>query len=628
MRRIFSTLMMLVLLLLVRVQPVSGQAAAGISVLGRDGQARTEITDGDGIQLRAILPAKATVTTSVEFFISGFDSAVAACTVNAGADACLSEVFPALGWYWLPEHRLIAEVRGQPLPGEVVLEIAPRPVVMVHGFISSWETWKSYLGADGYLAGIGLQGFAVGDGQVPGVLNTGSPSNPEGKTNSIAQNAAILKGYIAAVQQQTGAEQVDLLVHSMGGMITRYYLDRVMETDNVAQVIFLGTPHSGSSCVFPVAALGYLLPASIEIQPAYMDGVFNQQVVRRQGVPFHMVAGTRLLEPVASPCTNVPSDTVVGFDSATSIPLNSIQRIPLIHGDLTVNRTVFETAVRVLLQAGPEAFAPYPDPAAPAIQSAPEQFSRTFTGHIGPGESHEITIQIDPNVTLANFSMFDNTRSLQIEVRGASGNVIALDAQKNGILEVDDPETMIYLGYGFADPKPGAWVVKVMSTDQTPAAGADFALMARYIGGATLSAQASPTIPAPGEAVNIFARLTADGQSAEVDLARALLRKPDGSTEQVSLTPGKDGLSVAYTPDQAGLYAVELTVTGKTAQGNLIDRAAFLSFEVQPGADAAAQTRNTLFASLGVGGLLVGLLCLGTLALTGGVVLIRMLRKK
>jgi pimeloyl-ACP methyl ester carboxylesterase len=627
MKRIYSAAILLLFFLL-QAQPAGGQAAAGVSVLGRDGQVKTRITDGDGIQLRATLPAKAAESTPVEFFLAGFDPAVAACTVNAGADSCLSEVFPALGWYWLPEHRLTAKVRGQPLPGETVLEISPRPVVLVHGFISTWETWKPYLGADGYLASIGLQGFAVGDGQLPGVLNTGSPSNPEGKTNSIAQNAAILKEYIAAVQQQTGAEQVDLLVHSMGGMITRYYLDRVMEADNVAQVIFLGTPHSGSSCVFPVAALGYLLPASIEIQPAYMEGVFNQQVVRRQGVPFHMVAGTRLLEPVASPCTNVPSDTVVGFDSATSIPLDSIQRIPLIHSDLTASRQVFDATVKVLLQAGPDAFALRPDPAVPAVQSAPEQFGRVFSGHVDPGESQEITIQIDPNVTLANFSLFDNTRSLFIEVRGASGNLIALDAQRNGILKVDDPETMIYLGYGFADPKPGAWVVKVMSTDQTPAAGADFALMARYIGGATLSAQASPTIPALGEAVNISARLTADGQSVEVDSARALLRKPDGGTEQVNLTPGEYGLSAAYTPDQAGLYAVELTVAGKTAQGNLIDRAAFLSFEVQPGADAAAQIRNTFFASLGVGGLLVGLLCFGALALAGGVVLVRMMRKK
>ncbi len=627
MNKLFSAFVLFAFFLL-QAAPVSGQSAAGVSVLGRDGQVKTKITDGDGIQLRVVLPVKATESTPVEFFISGQVSPVAVCAVNAGADSCLSEIFPALGWYWLPEHRLTAKVRGQPLPGETVLEVAPRPVVMAHGFISSWITWQAYLGSDGYLVSIGLSGFAVGDGQVPGVFNTGDPSTPEGRTNSIAQNADILGEYIAAVQQQTGAEQVDLLVHSMGGMITRYYLDRVMETDNVGQVIFLGTPHSGSACVFPVAALGYLLPASIEIQPAYMDGVFNQQIARRRGTPFHMVAGTRLLEPVASPCTKVPSDTVVGFDSATSIPLDSIQRIPLIHSDLTASRAVFDEAVKPLLQAGPDAFAPRPDPAAPAAQSAPEQFSRAFTGHLDPGQSQEMIIQIDPNVRLANFSMFDRTRSLQIEVRGASGNVIALDPQKNGLLEVDDPEMMIYLGYGFAEPKPGAWVVKVMTTDQTPAEGADFALLARYIGGATLSAQANPTIPAQGEAVNISARLDVDGQSVEVTSARALLRKPDGSTEQVNLTAGAQELLASYTPDQTGLYAVEVFVVGKTAQGSQIERAVYLSFEVQPGEGEGAQLRNRLFAGLGITGVVAGLSCLGALILISGFVLFRVLRRK
>ena len=122
-----------------------------------------------------------------------------------------------------------ASLGGQALTGELAIGIKPRPVVMVHGFLSNWETWQAYLGPQGYLASLGLKGYAVGDGQAPGVMNTGSPTNPAGRTNSIAQNAEVLKDYIAGVQKQTGAEKVDLLVHSMGGMISRYYIDRVMK---------------------------------------------------------------------------------------------------------------------------------------------------------------------------------------------------------------------------------------------------------------------------------------------------------------------------------------------------------------------------------------------------------------
>ncbi len=621
MRRLILTFSLVVIFLFAGLPPASGQTAGGVSVLGRDGRLRSRITDGDSIQLRATLPVRTEQAAPVEFHLEGLDQPVAACTVSAGEDSCLSDLFPALGWYWLPggvaaPGRVVtARVNGQKLPGEAALQIAPRPVVMVHGFISSWETWQAYLGPGGYLASLGLQGFAVGDGQFPGVLNTGDPAQPAQPTNSIAQNAAILGEYIAAVQQKTGAEQVDLLVHSMGGMISRYYLDRVMQTDNVAQLIFLGTPQSGSACVFPLAALGYLLPASIEIQPSYMDGVFNQQITHRRGVPFHLVAGTRLLEPISSPCTNVPSDTVVGFDSATSIPLDSIARIPTIHGDLTANPAVFSEAVKGLLQSAPQAFEPRSDPAAAAQTSAPEQFSRAFTGHLNPGETQEITVPIDPEVALASFNLYDASHSLQIEVRGASGKVIQLDPQKNGLIQVEDPAMLIYLGYGFAKPKPGAWVVKLMTTAETPASGADFALTARYTGGATLEAQTNPTIPELGQPVSISARLLAAGQIVSVDSAQALIRRPDGGLETVQLDSAGEQFTAIYQPSAPGLYSVSVLLAGKTTQGQAIDRAAYLSFEVAPDAQTAAQGRSRLafWGLLGGSGLAV--LCAASLLL-------------
>ncbi len=595
-----KNLLVIITLLFITIGATFRQSTPGIVVVGRDGTEKTKITDGDEIRLQVVLPALADETTQVSFFLEGLALPLTSCAVRTGTDSCLSEPLATLGWFWLPGHHLSATVRGQPLPGRLSLVIAPRPVVMVHGFLSNWETWQAYLGSDGYLAEMGLSGFAVGDGQAPGVLNTGSPANPAGKTNSIAQNALILRDYISAVQKQTGAEQVDLLVHSMGGMIARYYLDRLMPTDGVAQVIFLGTPQAGSACVYPLASLGFLLPASIEIQPSYMNGVFNQQVIRRRGTPFYLVAGTRLIEPITSPCTQVPSDMVVDVSSATSIPLDSTQTIALVHGDLTTNRAVFDTAVKALLQAGPQNFLPRADPNAPAVAPGAEQFSRTLSGHMNAGETRELIIPIEPNVTLATFSLYDSSRSLQIEVRGASGNLITLDPQKNGLLLVNDPATMIYLGYGFAQPKPGAWKVKLISGADTPAAGADYALNARYSGGAILEAQTNPTIPTIGQAVTITAKLTADGQSISSASTEARLRKPDGSTEILTLSSADGLFSTSYSPASPGLYALELSITAQTSAGYTINRAAYLSFEAQPDArETQAKRSNFLLALAG-----------------------------
>jgi len=586
--------------------PVRAQSdSAVIRLVDRNGANTSRLIDGNRIQLSVKLSAPVQSASQADFVLEGLASPVASCSLAAGAVECTSESFAALGWFWseggvpAPGRVVRVNLNGQAVLGALEITIKPRPVVMVHGFISTWETWQAYLGPSGYLASIGLNGFAVGDGQVPGILNTGNPSDPAGRTNSIAQNAEILNAYIEGVQQKTGAEKVDLLVHSMGGMITRYYLDRVMQTENVAQVIFLGTPMAGSACVYPVAALGYLMPASLEILPDYMINIFNSQIVHRHGVPFYMLAGTLLIDPLTSPCASAPSDTVVGFDSATAVQLDEIHEFPLYHGDLTSNKQVFEQEVMHLLQNLPESFFARPDLAAPAVAALPGQFSRVYAGHLEPGQSALVTINIDPNVSLASFNLYDSSRSLDVEVRGASGKVITLDPVQNGLVKISDPQIMFYLGYGFKQPKPGKWVVKLFTTAQTPGQGADYSIAARFDGGASLNASSSPTIPALGQTVTLRASLQLGTDNLQVDSAEAVVRKPDGSQVSLPMKSSADGFSADYKADQAGLHSVEVRLSGSTADGFGVDRAAFLAFEVQPGSAQIDQIRTlALFALL------------------------------
>jgi hypothetical protein len=58
---------------------------------------------------------------------------------------------------------------------------------LVHGLNSDWRAWENYLGPDGYLAQAGIRGFAVGDGQVEGAMNTGRLDQPTAKTNTIRE---------------------------------------------------------------------------------------------------------------------------------------------------------------------------------------------------------------------------------------------------------------------------------------------------------------------------------------------------------------------------------------------------------------------------------------------------------
>ena len=611
----------------------AAQAAARIEALDRQGKPLTSLVDGNHIRLRITLDEAVGQASQVSFNLDTAGLPVASCTIHAGEKSCQSEIFPALGWYWgfdktaSAQHTVLATVDGTAVEGNAIFDIAPRPVVLVHGFNSDYTAWANYLGPQGYLASIGLPAYAVGDGQVAGVMNTGSFTNPTRRTNTLLQNAGVLQEYIAGVKQQTGAEMVDLLVHSMGGMISRVYIDRLMgegEARDVAQLIMLGTPHLGSDCANLPVALGWYLPAALEIRSSYARQILNPQFYHRKGVAFFELAGNSILEPVGSPCTGVPSDIVVALDSASGIPVE-LSTLSFLHVELNTSADVFEQFVQPLLQKKPGEFSDAPDPQQPGAQADELlQFTRVYTGWIEPGGSQDLTIPIEAGVSVASFAMYDPSHSLETTVIGASGNVIELDPKVNGLIVVDDPATMVSLGYGFNNPKPGEWHIVLKATDRTPTGGADYALMAKFIGGTTLAAGTDKVLPQVGEAVQITARLSLNGAPLVIQSAEARVLDPQGGRQTVTLTASGEGIPVSWTPDAPGLYAIDIFVVAASPDGIPVERTAFLAIEAQP--EKRVVPPRSLLAAAGLGvALLFGL---GFLLVVGLVVLWIVLRRR
>lgn len=589
------------------------QDTANLSILNREKQTVTQITDGDTVQIEVTLPHPVTEQQKVNFNLGHDSSIVGSCVITSGRSSCTTDTFPSLGWSWNSDGSLqtIRVVRAIHENGELIAQSNPinvraRPVVIVHGFISNWQTWSHYLGPDGYLASIGLQGFAIGDGQVSGELNTGSIVKPAARTNTIAQNADLLGQYITGVKEKTGAEMVDLLVHSMGGMISRYYISRVMQERDVAQLIMLGSPMGGSDCAVLPAALGFYLPASIEIREAYMTGVFNQQIIQRHGIEFYDLGGTAISEPFKSPCTDVPNDTVVSFGSINAIQLKSSQ-LEVIHSDLTLSETAFQDFVRPLLQKPAGSFLSEPDPLPVTQTESPLQFTRVYTGHVDAGGSTELTINIDAGINVAAFALYDPSRSVTTIVRGASGNVIELDPAVNGFIRIDDPSSLFYLGYGFANPRPGPWKITVQATEITPTSGADFSISVYFVGGAKLETQSSTLVPQLNEAVEFVANLSLNGQALEITDAQAMIKNAEGVTETIRFPTGRN-VSATWIPRNPGMYAVDIIVTGNAPDGSTIERTDFLAIEVQPNVSRQVITLNVILIIAVVVLILIGIL--------------------
>jgi pimeloyl-ACP methyl ester carboxylesterase len=596
---------------------LSETSHAEIALLNRNQSPVSKITDGDQIRIQITLVEKVKNPQLVLFNLDGESNSIGKCEIPRGGNGCKTESFASLGWHWqsdgqAKERRTIqASTAGTAIGSGVTILVAPRPVVMVHGFSSSWVAWESYLGPAGFLAVNGLRGYAVGDGQAPGTMNTGNLNSPTSPTNTIAENAAILGEYIANVKKITGAQEVDLIGHSMGGLISRYYIDRVMKERDVAQLIMLGSPMAGTDCANLPAALGLYLPATLEIRPSYVRDIFDQQITHRHGVSFHALAGVPILDAFKSPCTEVPSDIAVSLNSVTAIPLQ-VTRLPILHMNLNTSEEVFNEFVRPLLQTPAGGYPEEADPLPTALDQSTLQFTRIYSGHIDLGSSQEITIRIDPGVTVASFALYDTTRTLTTSVRGASGNVIVLSADNNGLVVVQDPTTLFYLGYGFKNPKPGTWRVTLTTTDKTPVSGADYALTAYFVGGAELKAQLNPLLPQVDGNVQFSATLELGTQALNLVNAQALIHSPDGNIKTVDLVMNGAQASASWKPDAPGLYGIDIRVTGNGPDSAPVERTAFLSLETQPKAGMSKGLLGFILAGMLAAILLfVGVIWLG-----------------
>lgn len=224
------------------------------------------------------------------------------------------------------------------------LDVDPKPVILVHGLWSDANTWNSY---SGFLQNVRSDWFsyAVGDGQANGIMNTGLFWDQYAPTNSIHQNALELHSYIQGIRELKNAWQVDIVAHSMGGLISRYYIQKFMpftERPSVSKLIMMGTPNGGSQCADWITTIDpkASFPALEQLRTDSLPW-FNLSITQRHGVEFSILAGNNWFIP----CSFPEGDGVVSVDSALAIPiLDNASRTDEFHTSMTgseVNFTLF-----------------------------------------------------------------------------------------------------------------------------------------------------------------------------------------------------------------------------------------------------------------------------------------------
>lgn len=151
----------------------------------------------------------------------------------------------------------------------------PRPVVLVHGTFANgtvnWLVDAPILASRGYCV------FALTYGAQPGVpvLRAIAP---------VADSAAQLSTFVNGVLAATGASQVDIVGHSQGGMMPRYYLKFLGGASKVHTLVGLA-PSSHGTTLDGLALLAQSFPGAIDILnsacPACVDQIVGSNLLTR-----------------------------------------------------------------------------------------------------------------------------------------------------------------------------------------------------------------------------------------------------------------------------------------------------------------------------------------------------------
>lgn len=230
--------------------------------------------------------------------------------IDANSEETVEMIWDSSGYAWFDDGRprLVQRIKAElEENGKKVdektenLKVAPKPAVLVHGLWSNWsKAWSMWQNILTTSHSYDWKAFPVGEQPEHGLLNTGTEFMSANPTNSITQNAYQLSTYVEYAQQDRNAWHVDIVAHSMGGLIARDYIHNMMTPldqdprPRVSHLLMLGTPNMGSPCAdlldIGFDLFGEKVQAVSQLTTTFAEE-FNRTVTQRRGVKFSALAG-------------------------------------------------------------------------------------------------------------------------------------------------------------------------------------------------------------------------------------------------------------------------------------------------------------------------------------------------
>ena len=480
-----------------------------------------------------------------------------------------------------------------------LIVVNPRPVILVHGLWSNAAAWADYgkYFEEGHSAA--WKSYAVGADPSVAKMNTGESFGSMAQTNTIEQNANELRKQIAHVREKLNAWHVDIVAHSMGGLIARAYIAWLMpgtlvgRRPVVTRLLMLGTPNQGSPCAelmhAAAEATGHRVEALRELIP---DNVmkFNDSLSDhdRRGVRFSALAGRAIPTTCQAP---LQGDGVVSIGSARWMITDWRYSRSVAHTDLT-SHADFGAFVFPRLSIGPRGNHDPEILSAPKRERASQNDRRAFDSYFrkasfqretasrGGGEARTGDAKVE-GLTMAKELRLAASRPADVEIplAGASrasivfvaapgvsatlldpaGNV----AGRNAAGSAESKQMFRTIAVGKAGAR-GTWRLKLESREASETG----VLVAAFADPNPLALSVAAGRPTAEKQIPLEARLTDGGSPVAGATVRAKVHSEDGKTlEVVLLDDGAHGDGAAND----GVYGASLE---KPADGDYLIEAA------------------------------------------------------
>jgi triacylglycerol lipase len=194
---------------------------------------------------------------------------------------------------------------------------ASPPVLIIHGFLGT--RGSMYM----------LERRLVQDGFVCVSFNLGTLN-----VRDIRRSAFLIHRKIERILAQTPSQKIDIIGHSMGGLIGLYYVKKLGGHARVRKLIMMGTPVRGTwAALAGVATLGLWSTSSWQLLPRsrFLDELAQGPIP--PGVEVHTIAAAR--------------DWVVPL-ATTRLTGATASTVPLGHSSLVVSEEVYRRVVHTL----------------------------------------------------------------------------------------------------------------------------------------------------------------------------------------------------------------------------------------------------------------------------------------